>query len=140
MANDLSKRNADMMDQLNDWFGFPKDFFDNNSVKNIMQSDVAETDKDYIVKVDMPGMEKNDINVSYNNGTLTISGTRNAFKNLDDKEGTMIHEERSVGRVQRAYHLPDVNAKEITAKDENGVLTVTLPKQSSQNSSNIKID
>lgn len=142
MANDLMKsRNHEMIDQLNDWFGFPKDFFDDTSIKNIMQSDVAETDKDYIVKIDMPGMDKNDINVSYNNGTLTASGSRKAFKNLDDKKGTVIHEERSIGRIQRSYHLPDVNAKQITAKDENGVLTVTLPKQSAQdNSNNITVD
>ncbi|MDY5609951.1 MAG: Hsp20/alpha crystallin family protein, partial [Lactobacillus johnsonii] len=53
MANEMMKNrnNDNMMDQLSDWFSFPKDFFDDSSIKNIMQSDVAETDKDYIVKV-----------------------------------------------------------------------------------------
>ena len=75
MANEMMKNrnNDNMMDQLSDWFSFPKDFFDDSSIKNIMQSDVAETDKDYIVKVDMPGMDKKDIKVSYKDGILNVS-------------------------------------------------------------------
>lgn len=137
MANEMMRnRNNDMMDRLNDWFGFPKDFFDEGAVKNIMQSDVAETDKDYIVKVDMPGMDKKDIKVTYKNNVLTISGSREAFNNEDDDNGSLLHEERSVGHIQRSYRIPDVDAKDISAKDDNGVLTVTLPKLTEEDQEN----
>lgn len=76
MANNMMNRRNDMMDAMNDWFGFPRNFFDDNEIENIMQSDVAETDKDYLVKIDMPGMDKQDINVNYNDGTLTIMTVR----------------------------------------------------------------
>ncbi|MBP2057372.1 HSP20 family protein [Lactobacillus colini] len=136
MANEMMNRNSDMLDRLNDWFGFPKDFFDEGNVKNIMQSDVAETDKDYIVKVDMPGMDKKDIKVTYKNSVLTISGSRTSFNKENDDNGNLLHQERSVGHIQRSYRIPDINAKEISAKDENGVLTVTLPKLSEQEEEN----
>lgn len=138
MANEMMKNrnNDNMMDQLSDWFSFPKDFFDDSSIKNIMQSDVAETDKDYIVKVDMPGMDKKDIKVSYKDGILNVSGSRDSFDNLDDKNGNLIHRERSVGHIQRSYRIPDVDSKEISAKDIDGALTITLPKLTEEDKEN----
>lgn len=138
MANEMmnNRNNDNMMDQLNDWFSFPKDFFDESSIKNIMQSDVAETAKDYIVKVDMPGMDKKDIKVSYKDGILNVAGSRDSFDNLDDKDGNVLHRERSVGHIQRSYRIPDVDAKEISAKDVDGVLTITLPKLTEEDKEN----
>ena len=105
MANDMMNRRNDMMDAMNDWFGFPRNFFDDNEIENIMQSDVAETDKDYLVN-------------------------RN-----------IIHKERSEGSISRSYRLPNVVASEIHAKYDNGVLTITLPKETAGDDGNsIKID
>lgn len=106
-----------------------------------MQSDVAETDKDYLVKIDMPGMDKQDINVNYNDGTLNVSGTRKSFKDTSDKNRNIIHKERSEGSISRSYRLPNVVASEIHAKYDNGVLTITLPKETAGNDGNsIQID
>lgn len=142
MANDLMNgRKNDMMDRMNDWFGNARDFFDNSILANTMQSDVAETDKDYIVKIDMPGIDKDKINLTYTNGVLTVSGTRKSFKDLSAKDGSVIHQERSEGLVSRSFRLPDVDAANIHANYTNGVLTVNLPKQSSSSNGNsIKID
>ncbi len=142
MANEMmNRRGNDMFDAMNDWFGFPKHFFDENELSNIMQSDVAENDKDYVVKVDMPGMNKDKINLNYNNGILSISGNRETFKDMSDKKHNIIHQERSEGHISRSFRLPNVVASDIHAKYDNGVLTVTLPKQTAgDNGSSIHID
>lgn len=129
MANDMMNRRNDMMDAMNDWFGFPRNFFDDSEIENIMQSDVAETDKDYVVKIDMPGMNKDDIKLNYKDGVLSVAGTRQAFKDTSDKNRNIIHQERSEGSISRSYRLPNVVASDIHAKYDNGVLTITLPKQ-----------
>ena len=148
MANDMMNRRNDMMDAMNDWFGFPRNFlgfprnfFDDTEIENIMQSDVAETDKDYTVKIDMPGMNKEDINVNYKDGFLTVVGSRKSFKDTSDKDKNIIHKERSEGRISRSYRLPNIVASEIHAKYDNGVLTITLPKQTASDGGNsIQID
>ncbi|CDI57806.1 Hsp20/alpha crystallin family protein [Lactobacillus helveticus] len=148
MTNDMMNRHNDMMDAMNDWFGFPRNFFgfprnffDDTEIENIMQSDVAETDKDYTVKIDMPGMNKEDINVNYKDGFLTVVGSRKSFKDTSDKDKNIIHKERSEGRISRSYRLPNIVASEIRAQYDNGVLTITLPKQNAGADSNsIHID
>ena len=137
----MMNRRNDMMDAMNDWFGFPRNFFDDTEIENIMQSDVAETDKDYTVKIDMPGMNKEDINVNYKDGLLTVAGSRKSFKDTRDKDKNIIHKERSEGRISRSYRLPNIVASEIHAKYDNGVLTIILPKQNAGDDSNsIHID
>lgn len=140
MANDMINRHDDLFDAMNDWFDLPRKVFDNNNIANLMQADVVENDKDYVVKVDMPGMEKDKINLNYNNGVLSVSGSRKSFKDLS-KDGSIIHRERSEGHISRSFRLPNVVASEIHAKYDNGVLTITLPKQSAGESDNsIQID
>ena len=142
MANDMMNRHNDLFDAMNDWFDLPRKFFDDGDIAKLMQSDVVENDKEYIIKVDMPGMDKNDINLNYNNGILSVSGSRKSFKDLsNDKNNSLIHRERSEGHISRSFRLPNVVASEIHAKYDNGVLTITLPKQSSGQSDNsIQID
>ena len=58
MANDMMNRRNDLFDAMNDWFDLPRKFFDDTNVAKLMQSDVIENDKEYVIKVDMPGMEE----------------------------------------------------------------------------------
>lgn len=140
MANDMMNRRNDLFDAMNDWFDLPRKFFDDTNVAKLMQSDVIENDKEYVIKVDMPGMDKSNINLSYNNGILSVSGSRKSFKDMS-KENSLIHRERIDGHISRSFRLPNVVASEISAKYDNGVLTITLPKQSSDQSDNsIQID
>lgn len=142
MANDMMNRHNDLFDAMNDWFDLPRKFFDDGDMAKLMQSDVVENDHEYIIKVDLPGMDKKNINLNYNNGILTVSGSRKSFKNLtNDKNNSIIHRERTEGHISRSFRLPNVVASEIHAKYDNGVLTITLPKQSSDQSDNsIQID
>jgi|ERR1700704_1644795 len=89
--------------------------------------DVYE-DKDKItVKAELPGMKKEDIAVSLNGDTLTVSGERKEEQEKKDKE--TYRSERYFGRFQRTITLPQpVDASKIQANYKDGVLTITLPK------------
>lgn len=141
MANEMMNRRNDMFDAMNDWFGFPKNFFDDKEMSNMMQADVAENDKEYLVKIDMPGLKKDDINLNYRDGILSVEATRKASKDTSDEKQNVIHKERSEGHVSRSFRLTNVVANQIHAKYDDGVLTITLPKQSADSSdSSIQID
>lgn len=130
MANDLMNRYNDLFDHMGGWLYNSKDFLDSHAFRNILQSDVAEDDKEYTVKVDVPGMNRDDIHLAYSDGILTISGHRSTFKNDSDKKKNLVRQERSEGSVSRSFSLPNVDKKNISAKLDNGVLTITLPKTS----------
>ncbi|MCH3904861.1 MAG: Hsp20/alpha crystallin family protein [Lactobacillus sp.] len=130
MAREMMNRhNEDMFDAMNDWFGFPRNFFNDRDLQSIMPADVAENDQNYTVKVDLPGMNKDQIKLNYSNGILTVAGQRETFVDKSDKDKHLIHQERSTGHVSRSFRLPNVQVSEIHASYNDGVLTVTLPKQ-----------
>ncbi|MDE3098104.1 MAG: Hsp20/alpha crystallin family protein [Verrucomicrobiota bacterium] len=89
--------------------------------------DVYEDKDNFIVKAELPGMKREDINVSLHDGSLIISGER---KSEMKSEGAEVYRaERYFGRFQRAVSLPaTVAADKVKAQYKDGVLTVTLPK------------
>ena len=128
MTNDLMNRYNDLFDQIGGWLDNSKDLLDSHAFRNILQSDVAEDEHEYTVKIDVPGMSKDDIHLSYTDGILTISAHRSTFKDDSDKKKNILRQERSEGSVSRSFSLPNVDKKGISAKLDGGVLTVTLPK------------
>lgn len=131
MTNEIMDRRNDIRDWMNSdpWMnGFASLFGDNLPSAETLKTDIKESDKDYSVRVDMPDFDKKNIDVSYDNNTLTISGHRDDFTDQNDKNGDVIMSERSSGRFARQYHLPAVNAEKIEANYDNGVLDITLPK------------
>jgi HSP20 family protein len=88
--------------------------------------DVFEDKENFVVKAELPGMQKKDIDVSLHDGTLSISGERTEEK---VENGEVYRSERFFGRFQRSVALPaSVDAAKIKAQYKDGVLTVTLPK------------
>lgn len=131
MTNEIMDRRNDIRDWMNSdpWMnGFTSMFNDVLPTAQTLKTDIKESDKDYSVRVDMPDFDKKNIDVSYNNNTLTISGHRDDFADQNDKKGDVIMSERSSGRFTRQYHLPAVDSDKIEANYDNGVLSVTLPK------------
>lgn len=89
--------------------------------------DVFENRDNLVVKAELPGMKKEDIEVSLHEGCLSISGERKNEQNHKDAE--VYRSERFVGRFQRTVSLPSpVAADKIKAQYKDGVLTITLPK------------
>lgn len=89
--------------------------------------DVYENKDNYTVKAELPGMKKEDIEVSLHEGTLSISGERKSETKHEDAE--VYRAERFFGRFQRTVALPTaVAADQVKAAYKDGVLTITLPK------------
>jgi HSP20 family protein len=89
--------------------------------------DVRETDEAYIVEADVPGMKKDDVHIEVADNVLTIKGERKDEKEEKDKNYHRV--ERLFGSFARSVALPaGIDAGKVSAKFDNGVLTVTLPK------------
>jgi HSP20 family protein len=89
--------------------------------------DVSETDKEIVVKAELPGMNVKDIDIALTDGLLTIKGERKMEK--EDKEENYHRIERQFGSFCRSLHLgAKVRADGIEAGYKDGILTVTLPK------------
>jgi HSP20 family protein len=89
--------------------------------------DVAETDNAYEISVELPGVEEKDLEVSVNDGVLSIKGEKRAES--EEKKKNYHRIERSYGSFERRLQLPaEVDAEKIGADFSNGLLTVTVPK------------
>ncbi|MFA6317714.1 MAG: Hsp20/alpha crystallin family protein [Elusimicrobiota bacterium] len=102
--------------------------------------EVKETDKEYILCADLPGLTKKDIKVSLDEGVLTLRGERQEKKESKDKGYLM--QEQYYGSFQRSFVLPDnVKAKDVKASYKDGLLQVILPrtKETKQTSREVEI-
>ena len=97
--------------------------------KNLMKTDVRETENTYEVDVDLPGFKKDEITVDLKDGYLTISAAKGLDKDEKDKEGRYIRQERYAGACSRSFYVGDVKPEEVSAKYEDGILKLTMPKQ-----------
>lgn len=89
--------------------------------------DVFDDKDHFVVKVELPGMKKEDIEISLHDGTLTVSGERKSEH--EEKEGQTFRSERYFGKFQRSLTLPTaVDATKVKASYKDGILTVDLAK------------
>jgi len=105
--------------------------------------DLLERDDELVVVADLPGYDKDDIDVRLSGTTLTIAAERSSESEIesDDEDGTYVRSERSGETVSRSLRLPDrVDESETEARYENGVLTVTLRKAGAGEGESIDID
>ena len=96
--------------------------------KNLMKTDVRETEDTYEVDVDLPGFKKDEISVELEDGYLTIRAAKGLDKDETDQQGKYIRQERYAGACSRSFYVGDVESKDISAKYEDGILKLTLPK------------
>ena len=96
--------------------------------RNMMKTDVRETDDTYELDIDLPGFAKDEIDVKVNNGYLTISASRGLDRDDKDKKGNYIRRERYAGACQRSFYVGDVPTGDIHAKYEDGILKLSVPK------------
>lgn len=103
-----------------------------------MKADIRETDKEYIVEVEAPGVRKEDVKVEYSDGRLTVAVETNEIINEEGKN--YIRKERRYGSRSRTFLFDDVKEDAIKAKFENGVLMLTLPKMEGARVNSRKIE
>ena len=97
--------------------------------KNLMKTDVRETEDSYELDVDLPGFKKDEVNVDLKDGYLTISAAKGVDKDEQDKAGKYIRQERYAGACSRTFYVgEDVEPEDVTAKFENGILQLSIPK------------
>ena len=100
--------------------------------KNLMKTNVKDVNDHYEVAVDLPGFQKDEVNVELENGYLTISAAKGLDKDEKDKEGRYIRQERYAGSCSRSFYVGDVKPEDVSAKYEDGILKLSMPKQGKQ--------
>lgn len=100
--------------------------------------DLAETDDAYHIQVDLPGVDRSDVSVSYEDGLLTVSGERKVEQR--DQGRSFVRLERAFGHFYRSFRLPStVQDDKITASYKNGVLEIHVPKAEESKPRRIKV-
>lgn len=115
---------------------FFNDFFDDlepKKGKKMMRCDIYEKDNKYNIELDVPGFDKNDIEISLDNGYLKISAEKKFDENTSDKK--YIHRERHMyQKCDREFYVGNINEEDIKAEFKNGTLMISVPKEESENS------
>lgn len=121
----IPRRNGNGLDIFNEVFNDP--FFSEKENK-IMKTDVKEKDGNYILEIDIPGYEKEDIQIELQDGYITVTATKNEEK--EDKQAKYLKRERFSGMCSRSYYAGDnVKEEDVKANFKNGILTITFPKE-----------
>ena len=104
------------------------------NAKNMMKTDVRETDDAYEVDIDLPGFKKDEVTAELNDGYITISAAKGLDKDeKDEKSGKYIRRERYAGSMSRSFYIGEgVTQDEITAKFEDGILQLKIPKKAAK--------
>lgn len=98
--------------------------------KNLMKTDVRETEGTYELDIDLPGFKKEEVKLQLKDGCLTISAEKSLDKDESDKRGKLIRQERYSGACSRSFYVGEtVEPSQISAKFENGILQISIPKE-----------
>lgn len=112
------------MDLFDDMFSDP---FFTMKENHLMKTDIKELDGEYEIAVDLPGYNKEDINLEISNGYLNITAKKNETN--EEKHGKYLHKERFYGECSRSFYIgEDINEESIKAKFNNGTLILSIPK------------
>jgi len=115
-------------DEMNRYFSLTRTGAANQEHDWMPAVDIREEDKQYLLTADIPGVNRKDIEITLEEGVLTVKGERNT--ETDVSEAGYRRRERTHGTFMRQFTLPDtVNATSISATAKDGVLEITIPKQ-----------
>lgn len=122
------RNNFDLFDEM-----FNDPFFEKGYSKkevSLMKTDIKEKDGNYILEIDIPGYNKEDIKIELENGYLTVAAAKEEKVDEEDKKSHYIHKERFYGSCSRSYYVgDDVKEEDVKATFKNGILTLAFPKE-----------
>ena len=112
----------------NDLFDNALRMFDDSifETNNLMKSDIYEKDNNYVIEIDVPGLDKDNIKIDYDDGYLTISATK---ENTLEENSNYIRKERYYGEYKRSFYIGNIDESSIKANYNNGTLNITFPKE-----------
>lgn len=130
--------NRSYLDDVFDDFMFPRV---KESDFGKMRCDIYEKDNVYYLEMDIPGFDRNDVNIEIDdNDYLTITAEKNNENTEEDENKNYIRKERSYGKYQRSFYVGGIDKENIEAEFVNGILKVTMPKKEEEKLSNRKIE
>ena len=121
----IPRRNHfDLFDEM-----FRDPFFEGSESK-VMKTDIKEKKDKYLIDIDLPGYEKEDIKMEISDGYLTVHASVNKEVDDEKEKGKYVRKERYVGECSRSFYVGEnVKEEEIKAKFKNGTLTIEVPKK-----------
>lgn len=108
------------------------------NVDNPVKADIRETEKEYIIDAEMPGVDKNDIQLELKDDVLTIGIEQK--QEVNEEKDNYIRRERRMGSFKRSFYVENVKNEDVKANYKDGILTVTLPKTEPEKAKTRKID
>lgn len=145
---ELNKNNNQLSTKSN--YGVFDPFFDNffrfPSLKNefkdldkLMKTDIQENENNYLLEIDMPGIDKKDINIELSNGYLTVSTHKDYEGSEQNKSDSYVRRERFIGNIARTFYVGDISEDCVKASLDKGVLNVCIPKENCSTRRKIEI-
>ncbi|NLK64225.1 MAG: Hsp20/alpha crystallin family protein [Tissierellia bacterium] len=142
-----NRRNRGLVDRgfgdFRDFYNMVDDFFNDSwplrrgFARDTFKIDVQEKDNEYLIEAELPGVDRDEVNIDMNEGRMTISVQREESINEENKN--YVHKERRFSSMSRSLYLDDAKSTGIKAKLENGVLSINVPKENKPNKS-VKIE
>lgn len=97
--------------------------------KNVMKTDVRETENTYELDIDLPGFKKDEVQIELDGGYLTINATKATNKDEEGKNGQYLRRERYSGECSRSFYVGEaLEPKDVSAAFEDGILKISFPK------------
>lgn len=122
----IPRDNFDLFDDI-----FTDPFFKRNDNK-LMRTDIKEHNDNYVISVDLPGYDKENIKVDITDGYLTVSAKTDSENNEDEK-GKYVRRERYFGECSRSFYVgDDISVEDVDASFKNGTLIMEIPKMDSK--------
>jgi len=125
----VEKEFSKLFDSFNNRFGLKSSKEDEDFANAVWSplTDIREDEDKYSLHLDLPGVKKEDVKITFNNGQIAISGERNFGK--EEKNSKYHHVERAFGKYYRAFNLPEkIIEDRIDAEIKDGILKITIPK------------
>ena len=123
----LLPRRRNEFDLFDEMFNDP--FFTRGENK-LMKTDIKEKGDKYLLEVDLPGYEKENIKIEIDDGYLTVHASMNKNVDESDKDSKYVHKERYIGECSRSFYVgEEINEEDIKASFKNGTLKIELPKK-----------
>ena len=128
--NDFDREFSQMDREFNRGFGKKSPLFGKHAA-NLMKTDVRENEHEYELNVELPGFHKEDVELTLENGYLTITAAKGLDKDEKDKKtGKVIRQERYAGSLSRTFYVgEELTTEDVKAKLEDGVLKLSIPKK-----------